>query len=286
MKIRRKFQFALVFLFLGTAGAAQESTADEQWPVDPDTLAVMGWPGDDELGGGVTMNTSRAYGPGEVLSYGFSYGFLTAAKAVVTVKAGSRARRTVEVEARGKSVGAFSWFFKIDDNYQSELDYETGLPIRFLRDVHEGGYELHQDYRFDWEKRTVFDGDDYWLLNEPMYDMLSAIYAMRDRELGELTAGDTLRIATWVDGKPFNLKMLFSGRARVEVEDGHWPCLAFQPLIQTGRIWKNSEDLQVYVSDDKNRIPVLVESRLRFGTVRMELLSATGLNNPSMRGPE
>jgi hypothetical protein len=286
MQIRRNILFVVGMMMLGPSVLAQQEqgaaeVAVERWPVGPDTLEVVGWPEAPAMQG-------QAYGPGEVLRYGFSYGFLNAAEGVVTVRegAGSGERGTVEVEARGKSVGAFSWFFKIDDSYRSVMDAETGLPVRFLRDVHEGGYELKQDYRFDWEKRTVFDGDDHWLLEEPMYDMVSAIYAMRERNLEGLAANDTLSIVTWVDGERFDLKMLFDGRAMAEVEEGTWRCLAFQPLIQTGRIWESSEDLMVYISDDQNRIPILVESRLRFGTVRMELQGAEGLKNLTSRTPE
>ena len=46
----------------------------------------------------------------------------------------------------------------------------------------------------------------------------------------------------------------------------------FQPLVKKGRIWKDEEDLTLYVSADARRMPVLVKSNLLVGSVRLELI--------------
>jgi len=95
--------------------------------------------------------------------------------------------------------------------------------------------------------------------------------------------GDVLTVNTLVDGELFPLRMRFGGRKTVEVDAGTWDCLVFHPVIQAGRIWSDEDDLTVYVSNDRNRIPVLAESQILVGSVRMELTGAHGLRNPAAR---
>ncbi|MGA0435835.1 MAG: DUF3108 domain-containing protein, partial [Flavobacteriales bacterium] len=63
------------------------------------------------------------------------------------------------------------------------------------------------------------------------------------------------------------------------VNGRHWDCIVIQPIIQTGRIWENSTDLTVYISNDGRHIPVLAETQILFGKIKMQLTNATGLRN-------
>jgi hypothetical protein len=52
-------------------------------------------------------------------------------------------------------------------------------------------------------------------------------------------------------------------------------------LLIEGTIFKGGEDMYVWVTDDKNRIPVLVEAKILIGSVKAYLESAKGLRNSS-----
>ena len=77
------------------------------------------------LGQGDSASTTNmpplAFAPGEQLTYRFHYGLLDAAEATIAVKT-SKNRRRWTIDAKGKSTGAFSLFFKVDDHYQSHID--------------------------------------------------------------------------------------------------------------------------------------------------------------------
>ena len=117
--------------------------------VNPDTLSTLHFPE-------VSIPTS-AYGPGERLEYTFRYGFVHAAEAQIELKAAGRGPNGPQwlIDARGRSTGTFSWFFKVDDRYRTTIDAATGYPLHFIRDVQEGGYTIDQDYRFDWSTQSV-----------------------------------------------------------------------------------------------------------------------------------
>ena len=229
-----------------------------------------------------------AFAPGEQLTYRFHYGLLDAAEATITVKT-SKNRRRWTIDAKGKSTGAFSWFFKVDDHYQSHIDPESGRPIHFQRDIKEGGYELHQDYTFDQINFQVdaiaFKGKNapkqtQHNLNAPVHDMLSGIYALRGVAFEALIEGDTVSVPLFMDEEWFQLKAVYAGNEDIKWNGEKWNCALIHPVIQTGRIWKNPDDLAVYITNDPNRIPLLAETRILFGSIKMELTNASGLRSP------
>ena len=229
-----------------------------------------------------------AFAPGEQLTYRFHYGLLDAAEATIAVKT-SKKRRSWTIDAKGKSTGAFSWFFKVDDHYQSHIDPDSGFPIHFQRDVKEGGYELHQDYTFDQVNYQVdaiaFKGKNepkqsQHHLNAPVHDMVSGIYALRRIAFDALIEGDTVSVPLFMDEEWFQLKAVYAGNKDIKWKGEKWNCALIHPVIQTGRIWKNPDDLAVYITNDSNRIPLLAETRILFGSIKMELTNASGLRSP------
>lgn len=229
-----------------------------------------------------------AFAPGEQLTYRFHYGLLDAAEATIVVNAAKKSSRWT-IDAKGKSTGAFSWFFKVDDHYQSHIDPDSGYPIHFQRDIKEGGYELHQDYTFD-QVNFLVDAISFKKkkpprksqhhLNEPVYDMVSGIYGLRQIEFHSLQPGDTASVPIFMDEEFFLLKVIYAGNEDVKWKGEKWSCALLHPVIQTGRIWKNPDDLAVYITNDSNRIPLLAETRILFGTIKMELTNASGLRSP------
>ena len=61
-------------------------------------------------------------------------------------------RNTLHLEVIGKSVGLFSWFFKVNDRFESYVDEENLLPYHFIRRTREGSYVYEDDVTFDHEK--------------------------------------------------------------------------------------------------------------------------------------
>ena len=48
-----------------------------------------------------------------------------------------------------------------------------------------------------------------------------------------------------------------------------------------GTIFKGGEDMFIWVSDDKNRVPVLVEAKILIGSVKAYLTGTKGLRYPT-----
>lgn len=225
--------------------------------------------------------TSLPFAPGEHLRFDVDYGFIPAGTAEVKVveDRGGLWR----IEAIGKSRRFYDLVFPVRDEYTSIIDPMLRLPVRFIRSVSEGGYRLEQDYRFNWEqgwceteehRRRTPDLEDAFRMPGRVQDMVSAFYFARGYDFSALKAGERFAIPTLVDGELYNLEIQYSGLETVEAAGRHWSCMVFHPVIQEGRIWSSPDDLTLYISADERHIPVMVESDLLIGAMRMTLVSA------------
>ena len=71
-----------------------------------------------------------------------------------------------------------------------------------------------------------------------------------------------------------------AGKETIKVSGNKYRSLKFHPVIQEGRIFEKEEDLNVWVTDDENKIPLLAQAKVMIGSIKMELTDYKGLANP------
>ena len=232
---------------------------------------------------------NKAFKEGEKLNYLLHYGFLNAGEATLEVQASDKTifgRELLKIIGEGHSVGSFNWFYKVNDYYETTIDKAGIFPWVFIRRVDEGGYKINQDYTFHQHKNKVDlgkkkDGEALGEKDMPAYiqDMLSAFYFARTLDMTKIKKGETITVPTVVDGEIFPLKIKYVGKKTAKVEAGKFNCMVFNPVVQKGRIFKSNDDLEVYISDDENKIPILIKAKVLVGSIKMELTGYSGLAN-------
>jgi hypothetical protein len=226
----------------------------------------------------------NAFRAGEKLKYVLHYGWLNAGEAVIELKETDRSaqgRKLLRAVGRGWSVGAFDAFFKVDDYYETYIDEEGVFPWMFIRRVDEGGYIINQDYIYQQNRRQVITQDKK-TYDVPAHaqDMISAFYYARTWDFSNVQPGQEFTIDMFMDNELYPLRMRYIGKETIKLRNGKYRCLKFQPIVQEGRVFKDSEDLNVWVTDDGNHIPVLVQAKILVGSIKMELTDSEGLANP------
>ena len=66
----------------------------------------------------------------------------------------------------------------------------------------------------------------------------------------------------------------------INTKFGKIKCLKIRPYVKSGRIFKAKESLTIWVTADKNRIPIKIAADLSVGTISADLQLFKGLNNP------
>jgi len=230
---------------------------------------------------------NTAFKEGEILTYRLHYGLLNAGKVVLEVKPeviDLGARKVYHIVGTGFTTGSADWFFKVRDRYETYMDKDALLPWMFVRRVDEGGFKFSQDYSFNqYLKKVDIGNNEKFDVPAGIQDMVSAFYSARNMDLSTAKDGDLFSITCFVDKEVWPLKIKFIGRENIETDLGNYRCLKFRPVVQKGRVFKNEEDLNVWISDDKNHLPMRVQANIIIGSIKMDITNAKNLTNPTSK---
>lgn len=263
------FGIACLSFGFGKLNAMQESAAGIMAEGDPNELRT---------------HKNEAFKKGEVLKFRLHYGFIDAGEAILEVKNEDReigGRKVYHMVGVGYSKGSFDWFYKVRDRYETYVDEKALVPWIFIRRVNEGGYIINQDYIFNHHKDKVdVGGGKVFDTPDNVQDMLSAFYFARCLDYSNAKPGDIFTIPAFVDTEVYPMKIKYVGKETIKSDVGKIRCLKFRPVVQKGRIFKKEEDLNVWITDDKNHIPVRAQANILVGSIKMDLIYYSGLANP------
>jgi hypothetical protein len=237
---------------------------------------------------------NNAFRVGEKLSYKVYYNWgilwLSAGKVSFEVKRGVYKNKEVfHFDSYGRSYNSYDWIFKVRDHYESFATYDSLFSLKFSRKTYEGGYVVDNNYVFDHDNKQIYsfveDSDhpykeDTIDLPECTYDLLTATYVIRNYDFSKYSVDEKIPVKMVIDNEIWDLYFRYRGKGVVETRNGvKYHCLKFTALLLEGSLFKGGEDLVVWVSDDKNRIPVLIEAKILVGSVKAYIEKASGLRN-------
>ncbi|MDR2205187.1 MAG: DUF3108 domain-containing protein [Flavobacteriaceae bacterium] len=217
---------------------------------------------------------------GEVLSYRIHYGIFTAGNATLTAtKTTYNNLPHLYVKGTGRSSGAVRAFFKVDDLYESYINYNTGLPSFYVRNVSEGSYKQHYETAFNHENQTLIltdkknpkNGSKLIKSVKGVQDMLSAFYYLRSMDASQLKVGAVKDINIWIDDELFPFRLKVADTETIKTKFGKVNCLKIIPSVMSGRVFKDKEGVTLWVTNDANHIPVSIKAELAVGSLKADL---------------
>ncbi len=223
---------------------------------------------------------NKAFKRGEQLNYRIHYGIIDAGTANISVLNENKViggRDSYHVIGTGNSTGAFSFFFKVRDKYESYIDEKSMCALIFTRKVDEGGFRFTQDQVYDQEYHKVNSNGKEFTIPNYVQDMLSSFYFARNFDYSNEKPGKIDSVITFVDNETWTLRIKFIKRDTLDSDIGKIRCLVFEPMVQKGRIFKHDDDLQVWISDDKNHVPIRAQANILVGSIKLDLESYSGL---------
>ena len=227
------------------------------------------------------------YKNGEWLSFKLSYsGWIKAGKATLKLKE-DKLNELFHVKAIGKTTGPIKWFFKVEDYYQSYFSKRTGLPKKFIRKINEGGHTKNLTIDFDQStNKAIVNNIKKSSVKEfhtkaNVHDMLSVFYFLRNNyNLDQIKKAKDLSVDMFFDSENYEFKMKFLGIETINTKFGKIKCIKLRPFVQSGRVFKEKESLTLWISADKNKIPIRIKADLVVCSIRVDLDEFSGLNHP------
>ena len=230
-----------------------------------------------------------AYDTGEWFKFEMSYsGFLKAGNATLTVKDGTyKGKPVYHVVGKGWTTGAIKWFFKVKDKYESYFDKQTNLPYKFIRNINEGGHTKNIEIEFDHVNNKAHVNNKKHKKQKTVstapniQDMVSTFYYLRNNlDISNLLVGDEVEVNMFFDEENYGFKIKYLGEETIKTEFGKIRALKFRPYVMAGRVFKEEESLTLWVSNDKNKVPLRIKADLSVGSLRADLEAFKGLKHP------
>ena len=249
---------------------------------------------ENTTGGGIDVCTiyNSAFQHGEELTYKIYYNLN-----FVWVPAGEVVFRVNEVEeqfhysVKGSTYSSYEWFFKVRDNYDTYVEKGSLLPTLSIRDVKEGGYTLYDKVNFDQKRNTanstrgrskdnIKENKEY-KVDPCMHDILSLIYYTRNLSFSQMQSGQKVPVKIFIDKEVWPLNMTYKGKVAAKSIKGlgKFNTIEFSPQVIEGEYFKKGTEMKIWATDDKNKIPLLIESPVAVGSIKAVLKSYKGLRN-------
>lgn len=220
-----------------------------------------------------------AFMPGEELSYTLHYGFIKAGEAKITLSKESFAGAfdVFHATAKASTTGLAKTLFPVVDVYESFFDIPTSLPLKSIRNIKEGNYKYYNEVYFDHYANTVksqLSGEHK--VPPFIHDMVSAFFYVRRIDFSTYKGGEIVSVDTYFGDEVFPFYIIFKGRETVHTDMGKFKCLKFVPIVEPGRIFKESDDMTFWLSDDENKVPVQVKFEMIVGSFKCDLTGIKG----------
>jgi hypothetical protein len=205
-------------------------------------------------------------------------------------KAEYRGQAAFHFISTGSTYKGYDFLFKVRDYYDSWVDPVSFRSFEFRRQINEGGYVLFNGILF-------FNGPGYALSNTKrpdkpiktdtikirpcLFDMLSSVYYVRSLDLNSMKENAVLPVEVLIDDSVFHINVKKLGKEVKENRDGtRYPCIKLSATMVEGTIFKKDEEALIWITDDTNKVPIIVEAKIIVGTVKAYLKEAQGLLKP------
>ncbi len=226
-----------------------------------------------------------SFQPGEKLTYKVYYNvgmmYIGAGEVTFSVSLEHLGGKAVyHVLGDGRTYRSYDWIFKVRDRYETYIDTATMLPARFIREVNEGDYHKENEVTFDQTAHTAVSRNGTFQVPPCVQDVMSAIYYARNIDFDQYQPGDKIPFTMFLDNEVYHIYVRYMGRETVDTRYGKFKAIRFKPLLIKGTIFEGGEKMTVWVTDDKNRIPVRVNSPISVGNIKVDMIGYKNLRYP------
>jgi hypothetical protein len=212
--------------------------------------------------------------PDEHFSFDLKFGFLKGGEATFT------ARNTlindtakIRVQLHAYTTGFAQMLYGVDDRFESTMCAESLLPNYSSKNLREQNYRFNNKVYFNHSEQRVYSERSGWYnVEEGICDVSSMIYNLRHSgKIENLRKGQIVEVPFWDTDEWYMLRMQYTGNEIVKTALGRFECLRFEPLSVSGRFFNKKNPMNVWITNDSRRLPVLMELNFTIGSVRCEL---------------
>lgn len=234
---------------------------------------------------------------GEDLTYDlyFKYG-------IIYTKAGTSSLKTVSERYNGtdaykmtllaQSTGTVRKIFSLNDTLSCYTTKDL-VPLAYIKDALEGKDYTQEEVRYTYtgsggvsintkrHKNGASRFNETITSNTCIYDMMSVVFYARTLNYSSMKKGDTSKVNFISGKKKVSMVIEYDGIESVEANDNKkYSCIKLVLGIMDDAFSDRKEAMKVYITNDNNRMPVRLDSKLNIGSTQAILKSYKGNKHP------
>lgn len=231
------------------------------------------------------VKANQAFVQGEKLTYQIKYGFAVGGITTLTLSDSVyNGKRVFHALAVRQTTGLANTIYGVEDIYESWFDKKTNLPLKSIRDIKEGHYKHYNEVTYNRKNNTVNSKlSGIHKVPEKILDLSSTFYYLRRVDFSKVNKDDTVFVNMYFSDEIFPFHLVFNGKETIQTKFGKISCYKLSPIVEVGRMFKTSNDLTIWLTNDDNCVPVLVRMDIRIvGAVYLKLINYENTVNPLM----
>lgn len=180
----------------------------------------------------------------------------------------------------GTTYSFFDNFYKVRDKYETYIDTATMLPMKFIRNVDEGGYKFYNNVTFNQQAQNAVSTNGVFKTTPCIQDVISSVYYARNIDFSKFKKGEKIPFDMFLDDEVYHMYMRYEGKDIVKTRYGKFRAIKFKPLLIKGSIFEGGEKMTVWVSDDDNHLLLRAESPIAVGSIKVDMMGYRNLRHP------
>ena len=189
---------------------------------------------------------NTAFKPGEVITMKVYYSamgaYIGAGEAIFTTTMERfNGKPVYHCVGEGKSYPFFDNFFKVRDRYESYIDTFNLVPVKFLRNVDEGGYITYDNVTFNQGSGTAVSSNGVFKITSCIQDVVSAVYYARNIDFDKYKVNDKISFDMFLDDEVYNFYIRYMGKEKIKTRYGKFNAIKFKPLLIKGNVFDGGE---------------------------------------------
>ena len=229
------------------------------------------------------VKANTAFISGETLTFQMRYGLITAGTTQLSLIDTVYENKSVfHSYTVAQTTGLADKIYGVKDVFESWFDKETNLPYKQISNVKEGRYTKFNEVTYNRNNNTIHSKlSGIHKVPRKILDLSSTLYYIRRIDFSKVKKGEMVFLNMYFSDEIFPFRFLYMGKESIRTKFGKISCLKVNPVVEVGRMFKQSDDLTIWLTDDLNRIPVLIRMEIRVvGSVNLKLVEYKNVANP------
>ena len=240
----------------------------------------------------LAQDSGAPFIPGESLTYIMSYKWgavnTDVGEAVTNLNYSNGMYHSI---IKGYTYKFYDIFFRVREHFESKF---TDLPIRpsyFYRDSQESKYRMRNTFTFSSDTSKVINAiiqkheespkDTLLRGSGETFDLVSLFYKVRSIDFDTISVNIKQPISFAIDEDVYNFYYVYAGKHVKKIKGvGTFNTLLFRVKLVAGSVFTGEQEMLVWITDDKNKVPLLFESPIIVGTVYGKISKYKNLKYP------